>query len=516
MTWNSKISEGNESLKCKWDIVPFTRGQGLDIGCSVFKPFQHFIGVDDCTDTRLFGQPITPDVRCDARKLTPFADGSMDFVYSSHTLEHIVDYKSALKEWWRVVRVGGNMILYLPHKDFYPNIGESGANPDHKHDFLPQDIVDAMKEFGGWDLLVNEERDVENEYSFLQVFKKRDDAEQTEPWKNLKTSKTCGIFRIGAWGDVLQMSSILPGLKEQGFHITVITHGRSEEVLRHEPMIDHIIVQDIEQVPDHQLREYWAHLRKKYDRFINLSESVEHQFLAVHDEPIFFWPHKARHAVMNHNYGEILHYLAQVPWNGAPESRFVITDDERKWAKAQKVGIGGSPLILWSVAGSAIHKVYPYMDEIIDSLEKEYPSVKIVTVGDDKARDIFEAAWTDKKSVVRRSGVWNIRQTMAFAKVCDLVMGPETGVMNSVAMDQVQKIVMLSHSSVENLTRDWVNTISIHSTTTPCYPCHKMISRWDHCVKHGSGASACMAAIPVATVMDSINSCIPTKEAMAA
>ena len=516
MTWRRTDPQRNESAKCKWDIVPFTRGLGLDIGCASYKPFQHFIGVDDCTDTILFGNAITPDVKCDARDLRMFANESMDFVYSSHTLEHMVDYKAALKEWWRVVRVGGHMVLYLPHKDFYPNIGETVANPDHKHDFLPQDIVDAMKEAGGWDLVINEERDGGDEYSFLVVFRKRQDSEQNEPWRNPRPAKTCAIYRIGGWGDVLQMTSILPGLKEQGYHITVITHGKAEEVLRHETLIDELQLQDLDQIPNHMLGDYWEHVRGKYDKFINLSETVEHQFLAVSEKAVFHWPQKARHAVMNHNYGEVLHYVAQVPWNGVPESRFVATDDEYKWAQAQKAAIGGDPLILWVLTGSAINKLYPHMDDVIEAIAKEYPAAKIVTVGDEKARDILEAAWEGKHEVVRRAGAWSIRETLAFAKHCDIVIGPETGVMNSVAMDQVQKIVMLSHSSVENLTRDWVNTLSLYSLSTPCHPCHKMIRTWDDCVRDDSGAAACMAAIPASTVMDAIRAIMPTKQEMAA
>lgn len=514
--WSSKLPQGDESSKCKWDIVPFTRGQGLDIGCASYKAFPHFIGVDDCTDTILFGNQINPDIKRDARNLSMFANESMDFAYSSHTLEHLLDYKAALKEWWRVVRVGGHLVLYLPHKDFYPNIGEVGANSDHKHDFLPDDIIEAMKENGGWDLVVNEERDKADEYSFLQVFRKRADTQQTGTWSNPRPSKTCGIFRIGGWGDVLQMTSILPGLKEQGYHITVITHAKAEEVLRHEPLIDELQLQDIGQIPNHMLGEYWAHVRKKYDRFINLSETVEYQFLAFHDKAVYYWPQKARHAVMNHNYGEILHHVAQVPWNGAPESRFISTEEERKWAHEQKLEIGGNPLILWVLTGSAINKLYPHMDEVMENLSKNYPSAKVVTVGDEKTRIMIESAWEGKAHIVRRSGVWDIRQTLTFAKQCDLVMGPETGVLNSVAMDSMQKIVMFSHSSPENLTRDWVNTFDLYSLNTPCHPCHKMIRTWDDCLRGESGTAHCMESIPVQTVLDAIKASLPEKEAIAA
>lgn len=170
--WRAEDPQGNESAKVRWELIPYTRGRGLDVGCGPYKVFPHMIGVDNCIDTQLFGIAMQPDVQADVQDLSIFADGSMDFVYSSHTLEHIQDFAKALREWWRVIKVGGYLTVYLPHKKFYPNVGTEGANPDHKHDFLPSDIVEAMKEIGSWDLLVNEERNEGMEYSFLQVYQK--------------------------------------------------------------------------------------------------------------------------------------------------------------------------------------------------------------------------------------------------------------------------------------------------------------------------------------------------------
>ncbi len=42
---------------------------------------------------------------------------SYDFVLSSHTLEHIANPIRALREWLRVLKVGGTLVLILPHKD---------------------------------------------------------------------------------------------------------------------------------------------------------------------------------------------------------------------------------------------------------------------------------------------------------------------------------------------------------------------------------------------------------------
>ena len=179
MTWNRLTDRGNAAQHVRWDIVPFTLGRGLDLGCGPYKPFKHFIGIDSNKDATLFGIPATSAdmIVPTCEKLDLFADGSMDFIFSSHLLEHIEDHRAALAEWWRIIKVGGYLVLYLPHKDHYPNIGK-GGNPDHKHDFVNDDILDAMRGVGGWDLLRNEERSGGDEYSFFQVYRKRDDLKQ--------------------------------------------------------------------------------------------------------------------------------------------------------------------------------------------------------------------------------------------------------------------------------------------------------------------------------------------------
>jgi SAM-dependent methyltransferase len=50
----------------------------------------------------------------EATELTGLADGSYDTVLSSHCLEHVANPLAALREWRRVVRPGGHLLLALP------------------------------------------------------------------------------------------------------------------------------------------------------------------------------------------------------------------------------------------------------------------------------------------------------------------------------------------------------------------------------------------------------------------
>lgn len=79
-------------------------------------------------------------------KTIPRYDQYYSWVYSSHTLEHISDFKQAIQEWYRITRIGGYIITVVPHRDLYEKKLElpSKWNGDHKRFFTPASL---LKEF---------------------------------------------------------------------------------------------------------------------------------------------------------------------------------------------------------------------------------------------------------------------------------------------------------------------------------------------------------------------------------
>ena len=86
MVWSLETSQGFESDKIAAFVVPYTRGRGIDIGCGMRKVWPHAIGFDS---RHHFGQNTACDIEGKADDLSVFADKSLDFVFSSHVLEHI-------------------------------------------------------------------------------------------------------------------------------------------------------------------------------------------------------------------------------------------------------------------------------------------------------------------------------------------------------------------------------------------------------------------------------------------
>jgi ubiquinone/menaquinone biosynthesis C-methylase UbiE len=54
-----------------------------------------------------------------AEDLYWFRDGVLDFVYASHLLEDYRDTASVLREWLRVLKSGGRLVLFCPDEQIY-------------------------------------------------------------------------------------------------------------------------------------------------------------------------------------------------------------------------------------------------------------------------------------------------------------------------------------------------------------------------------------------------------------
>lgn len=171
MVWSPDGPRDYEADKIAPFALQYLHGRSLDLGCGSKKCWPFMIGVDNGA---VFGAMCPAvDVRADLSDL-PFKDQSCDGVFSSHALEdfELSEVPKLLKEWWRVLKIGGNLVLYLPHADFYPHVGEPGCNLMHKWNPLPETVIDIMKTVGSWTMLENEVRSEGIEYSFFQVYRR--------------------------------------------------------------------------------------------------------------------------------------------------------------------------------------------------------------------------------------------------------------------------------------------------------------------------------------------------------
>lgn len=496
MTWKATDPQGNESAKISWEIVKWTRGRGLDIGAGMYRTFPHFITVDNNIDAVLFGMNMPrPDLYVNhAADLSMLADAQMDFVFSSHLLEHIEEEKlvKVIREWWRVTRDGGFMVLYVPDEDEYPKVGEEGANPDHKWNVNYNGVMQLMHAAKvPFDLMDFQKRAEGLEYSLFFVFQKvKETPRFMHHDRPRPVGKTAGVVRYGAIGDSMQAASVLAALKAEGYHVTLYcAEGPGYECIKTDPNIDEFYIQGRGQVPDQALPSFWAHHKKKFDRWVNLSESVEGGLLAMTNRPVDTYGPRARHEMLDWNYVDRQHLIAGLPTDTEHRIHFYATPAEQKWATLEKRAFGEF-VVLWALTGSSVHKIWPWLDNAVSGLLIDFPEVSVVFVGGDDGV-ILEKGWEQTPRVHCRSGKYSIRESLALAQLADVVIGPETGVLNAVAMEEMPKVIFLSHSTQENLTKHWKNTHSLASVGTVCKgrgndeapACHQMHYGWDRCTE---------------------------------
>lgn len=99
--------------------------------------------------TAIDKEPLYPAARrVDIERGLPFADAQFDLLWCSEVIEHLHDVPGALREFRRVLKPGGRMILTTPCSYFWLMrcagwFGLSPArlqNPDHKQFFSLSDI----------------------------------------------------------------------------------------------------------------------------------------------------------------------------------------------------------------------------------------------------------------------------------------------------------------------------------------------------------------------------------------
>lgn len=114
--------------KCRRDrelfFEKYCNGKGLDLGYG-----------GDLISPNATGFDIEHG---DATYVNKYFKSQFDFIYSSHLLEHLQKPETAIKNWWKLVKPGGFMILYIPHRDLYEKKTTlpSLFNRDHKHFFM--------------------------------------------------------------------------------------------------------------------------------------------------------------------------------------------------------------------------------------------------------------------------------------------------------------------------------------------------------------------------------------------
>jgi SAM-dependent methyltransferase len=99
-------------------VKKYLKGVGIEIGAHQhpipgIKPiyvdrYQNFAGLQDAVKIECYA---------DACNL-PFASNSLDYIATSHLIEHVANPVQALADWYRILRPGGSIYMVVPDKRY--------------------------------------------------------------------------------------------------------------------------------------------------------------------------------------------------------------------------------------------------------------------------------------------------------------------------------------------------------------------------------------------------------------
>ena len=344
------------------------------------------------------------------------------------------------------------------------------------------------------------------------------------------------ICRFGGIGDNLIASSVLPLLARRYKGVDVITEKPNSVLFENNPHVSRLVVKERDELPNSgalDWQKWFSNRANEYDLFVNLSHSCENLLAMQAGQTQFYWPKAWRRKHCGRNYLEVVHEICGLPYIFNP--RFYPTDDEIEKAKLTKKNLSDRKQIGWIISGSRLDKTYPYQAQVVSRLISEL-NVTVLLLGAPNNRDVgiaqkigdevkmalgnndnvhaaispepttqwSESAPGKRNKIEQSKPLWPVRRMLTQVQHCDLVIGPDTGAMWAVAMENVPKIALLSHASPENITKHWRNTVTLHADQerVPCWPCHQLHDEEKTCrLNEEKTAAACMSDISAQAIL---------------
>ena len=226
------------------------------------------------------------------------------------------------------------------------------------------------------------------------------------------------IVRLGAIGDCIGVTPLIRYLKAQGNEVCLLTSETGQTIFANNPHIDKLKVHIKDSIADDNLGTYFKSIKQAWecDEVIDLNEVWEVNIVCYPAYPKYNYSKPERKELCDKNYYEEVFRKSTCMSDGNYNPELFFTQQEEKamqrfWTKDKYV-------ILWGLSGSSRNKLYPYSRQIIKELIKD-ENVVVITVGDEKCQ-MLEVGLDDR--VIKKSGIWDIREAMLACKYADLVV----------------------------------------------------------------------------------------------
>lgn len=157
------IFGNGETSRCRPRLAKYCEGYGVDLGFGGDPITLSAIRVDLISPYTKVG-PYPVQLGGNAGDLHWFKDNVFDYVFSSHLLEDFFDTSVVLKEWLRVLKPGGKLVIFCPDEQrFRKHCKETGQtyNTAHVHENFSLDYVKNILQVAGGTKVIYEQDNVD-------------------------------------------------------------------------------------------------------------------------------------------------------------------------------------------------------------------------------------------------------------------------------------------------------------------------------------------------------------------
>jgi len=429
----------------RYRSIAYLRGKGLSYGVGQ-DPIYPKLAIDAEKYSLNVDVFRHPGVEVCGSDLSIFAPNSLDHIFVGDRLRQFTDPSNLLRELCLKLKPGGHLII-------------------HNIDTTIEDLIPLIEKIGRWQTKDTYHRD----HQVLGIWKLINRSTHGVLPAKPRPPKRALIARYGAIGDMIMISPLIRRLHEDGYHVTLNITPYCVDVLKHNPYVDNILLQERDAIPNQDLGGYWKEWVDDYDKYINLSESIEGKLLKVEGRRDFYTSKDWRNSTCNTNYYDQTLKLGGYPEVVGTRGELYFSRDEEKAAKRVRDKFKDQFLALWALKGSSYHKAYPLLEPVLREWLRTHPDAFVVLTGskDDAALQF------NHPQVTKAAGIMSLREVFALTKVVDLVAGPETAVLNAAGCFPTPKITFLSHSDHNALCKYWEGDYCL-SADVACHPCKSL------------------------------------------
>lgn len=286
-------------------------------------------------------------------------------------------------------------------------------------------------------------------------------------------SKRVLVWRGGTGiGDALMMTPAIRLLAEQGHEVYVVSRGPVKDIFENNPHVAGFADAPEDFASQEDYDAWQEECFKNYERIVPLAWTVEKAYLHRTDGYFGDIPslEERRRAAAGHNYYDRNLVAAKLlPRPVLPELYPTEIEQESLRRLAVEKEQLGYKVVLWNTMGSTMNKFLSPVGFWIKALCEQVKDVRHYLLNAYPVA--IPSIPQDNPNIIEASGVWNLRMSMLMTSIADLVIGPESAMVNAAGCFATPKIILYSHSSPDNLGRYYLNHFPI-VPKCECHPCY--------------------------------------------